>query len=287
MLREFAVAVEVRMARKPSGKEAAAVELADKLLRVLQAQRALGPDAYPLTVRRLAELTEPGAAPALLRKALNKRSFLQQAVPAHGKLLDAPIALAADLDGLAASSLLLEFLMRQARTAATNAFTVSDLGKKASGKVKKGFQDAVNRQIAQGILPPTVAWVSIRGSKKLFLLSELHASAKAKPPPPAVPSAAPPEPAPAPPGEFRTAFDQAFERLDRQQGGHNFVSLIALRRALPVARDQFDRELRQLRQSGRYTLSAAEGRGGITPEEREAGISEEGSLLLFVSRNQP
>ena len=56
---------------------------------------------------------------------------------------------------------------------------------------------------------------------------------------------------------------------------------------MPAGRDQFDRELQDLRRAGRYTLSAAEGRGGITPEEREAGIREEGSLLLFVSRNTP
>src|SRR5262245_56045781 len=94
MLRGVPAEEAARMARKPSGKEAATVELADKLLRVLQSQRALGPEAYPLSVRRLAELTDPGAAPALLKKALNKRSFLEQAVRAHAKLPDAPIALA-------------------------------------------------------------------------------------------------------------------------------------------------------------------------------------------------
>jgi hypothetical protein len=91
----------------------------------------------------------------------------------------------------------------------------------------------------------------------------------------------------APAVDFRAAFEEAFGRLDREGGGHNFVSLIALRQALPVARADFDRELRQLRQAGRYTLGAAEGRDGISPEERAAGITEEGSLLLFVSRNTP
>ncbi len=271
------------MARKPSGKEAAAAELAEKLLRVLRSQRDLGPDAYPLTVRRLAELTDSGAAPALLKKALAKRDFLKQAVPAHAKLPEAPIALADDLDRLAASPLLLHFLLRQARTAATNAHSASDLAKNASGKVKKPFQEAVNRGLAQGTLPPTVAWVSIKGSKKLFLLSEILAGGRveAKAAPPAEPVRAVPAP------DFRAAFDEAFARLDRQAGGHNFVSLVALRGAVPAGREQFDRELRQLRQAGRYTLSAAEGRDGISPEERAAGIHEEGSLLLFVSRSTP
>jgi hypothetical protein len=57
-----------------------------------------------------------------------------------------------------------------------------------------------------------------------------------------------------------------------------------LRRALPHDRATFDRELRELRRAGRYSLSAAEGRHGIQREEQEAGIREEGSLLLFVSR---
>jgi hypothetical protein len=45
--------------------------------------------------------------------------------------------------------------------------------------------------------------------------------------------------------------------------------------------------LRKLRIAGRYTLSAAEGRHGITPEEQQAGILEEGSLLLHVHRKKP
>ena len=39
--------------------------------------------------------------------------------------------------------------------------------------------------------------------------------------------------------------------------------------------------------AGRYSLSAAEGRHGLTPEEREAGILEDGTLLLYVSRKTP
>jgi hypothetical protein len=38
-----------------------------------------------------------------------------------------------------------------------------------------------------------------------------------------------------------------------------------------------------VRRQGRYSLSAAEGRHGISPEERDAGIIEDGSLLLFAS----
>jgi hypothetical protein len=59
---------------------------------------------------------------------------------------------------------------------------------------------------------------------------------------------------------------------------------VDLRRALPVDRRTFDTGLEDLRRTGRYILSAAEGRHGISAEEQEAGIHEYGSLLLYVSR---
>ena len=42
--------------------------------------------------------------------------------------------------------------------------------------------------------------------------------------------------------------------------------------------------MHQLRREGRFTLSAAEGRHGLAPEEQDTAIREEGTLLLFVSR---
>jgi hypothetical protein len=78
-----------------------------------------------------------------------------------------------------------------------------------------------------------------------------------------------------------------FERLNREKGSHNFVSLVDLRRALPMDCAAFDAALQELRRAGRYTLSGAEGRHGLTPDERAAGISEQGTLLLYVSRRTP
>jgi hypothetical protein len=104
------------------------------------------------------------------------------------------------------------------------------------------------------------------------------------PPPPAAPASPPPR---EPPVDFARAFDEAFDRINRHKGGHNLVGLQELRRLLPSARAEFDDGLRRLRLAGRYTLSAAEGRHGISPEEREASILEDGSLLLYVSRRSP
>jgi hypothetical protein len=284
------------MARKPA-KTDPATQLAEQMLRVLEAQRRLGPASYPLTVQRLGQLTDPQASTALVKKVAAKRNLQKLVVLVRSKALDAPIALAADLELLAGSPLTLEFLLRSTRTASTQAFSVADLKRKAAKRVQKAFQDAVHRHIEQDTLSPAVGWISIRGSKKLFLLADLHrgrspdketgrqGDKETKREEAASVSLSPCLHVSL--SDFAVAFDEAFQRLDRQAGRHNFVSLVELRRALTVPRETFDAELRQLRQAGRYSLSAAEGRHGISSEERDAGINEEGSLLLFVSRNLP
>jgi hypothetical protein len=288
------------MARK-ARKLDPATQLAEQMLRVLEAQRSLGPASYPLTALRLGQLTDAQAPSALLKKVAAKKSFQKLVVLARGKALDAPLVLAADLDLLAASPLTLEFLLRSARTASTHAFSPSQLKQKAAGKLQKAFQAAVTRQIEQGTLAPTVGWITMGGRKMLFLLTDLHTNRTREgetrrqgdketgrtedvQAPKGVPSPVSLSPCLL---VSLSAFDEVFQRLDRQAGGHNFVSLVELRRALPVPREEFDAELRRLRQSGRYSLSAAEGRHGISPEELQAGIPEEGSLLLFVSRSLP
>jgi len=85
--------------------------------------------------------------------------------------------------------------------------------------------------------------------------------------------------------DFAAAFDAAFHELDRQRGSHNFLSLVDLRQALArFSREQFDHGLRDLRAAGLYGLSAAEGIHGIRPEDRDAGIEEAGTLLVYVSK---
>jgi hypothetical protein len=59
---------------------------------------------------------------------------------------------------------------------------------------------------------------------------------------------------------------------------------VDLRAAVPADRAAFDAALQRLRRAGRLTLSAAEGRHGLTPEERAAGLVEDGVLLLYVAR---
>jgi hypothetical protein len=267
----------------PPPKKKPEVALAEKLVATLEAQRTHGAGSYPLTLARLIELTDATAAPKLIKQALGKDLFQNQAVLALKGHAESPVALAADAGQLAASPLLLELLLKSARTEENHAQPAADLKKKLSPALQPPFEDAVRR----GELPSSVGRILHKGKALLFLTADLHA-----PPPPPAPAAEPPttngQPAVMPPPlDFAHAFDEAFDRLDRGNGAHNFVSLVKLRAEMPVNQATFDTELRRLRSAGRYTLSAAEGRHGLRPEEQEAGITEDGTLLLYVSRKTP
>ncbi|WP_437621951.1 hypothetical protein [Sorangium sp. So ce1151] len=105
-------------------------------------------------------------------------------------------------------------------------------------------------------------------------------------PPPDAPRDATPAPDAAPAVSFAERFDAAFTALDRGAGGHNYVTLRALRAALPdVPRAVFDAELAALRRQRRYSLDPSDGRHHqMADAEREAGIMEAGNLLVYVAR---
>jgi hypothetical protein len=222
-----------------------------------------------------------GAAPAaLVKKALAAEPFRSQALVAIARQPDAPVALVADRDAVAASPLLVRAALGAARSADNQAVGLADLKKKLVPALQQPFADALGRHIADGRLPPGVGCLRIRKKPHLFLLADLGVPAPAQPPALAQPALASPQ-------DFTRLFEEAFDRLDRERGSHNLVSLVGLRRAVPADRAAFDAELQRLRRAGRYSLSAAEGRHGISPEERDAAIPEDGSLLLFVSRRGP
>jgi hypothetical protein len=264
----------------PSKKKDAIAELAEKMVQTLRQHKQRGA-ALPLTLEQLAHQADATATPRSILAAVHpqRKAFSQHAVVAR-KDLHAPVALLEDLPRLAASPLLLEFLLRCTRTASNQAASAAELKAKITSKLQKPFQESLVRQIEEESLPSTVGWLLIKNSKKLFLLQDLHTGRR-------LPEATSKEPAASVPADFGSLFDQMFQQLDRQGGGHNFVSLVELRQALPVDRATFDAQLRQLRLAGRYTLSAAEGRHGLRPLEQEAAITEDGTLLLYVSRKLP
>jgi hypothetical protein len=272
-----------------ASKGDAAAELAEVMIRHLETQRGLGAPSYPLSVGRLLELANRDAPAAQIDRAMRKRSFQKRVVIACAKNRQAPIALASDVDSLAGSRLLLEFMLQLLRTASNQAFSPAQLKAKTSGKLQPSFQTAILHQIEGGSLPPTVGWIAINRTKKLFLLADLHLGR---------PSVLPSKgsqglsigdglPLAEQASHFAQAFDRAFDELDRRAGAHNFVSLVDLRAALPMPHEAFDRELQQLRLTSRYGLSSAEGRHGLRPGERDAAIIEDGILLLYISRKTP
>ena len=246
--------------------------LAEKLFRVVEAQRSLGGSSYPPTQARVVELTEPTVKPTLLKKALSLLDQQGRLTTVSIKDAKNPILLLGDRAEMLASGSLVELLLKAHRAPRQHAYPVEALLPKKSD-IYQAFVDAANRLIESDSLPPTIGWLWASEEPLLFLLEDIRPARRTEQHRPA-----------APPADFARAFDEAFQRLNRHYGNHNFVSLVELRRALPLDREPFDAELRKLRVAGLYTLSGAEGRHGLTPEDREAGIREDGSLLLYVSR---
>src|SRR5262245_21550010 len=104
--------------REMPAKKDAATELAEKMLRALEAQRDLGINAYPPTLHRLAELVDPTADTQTVQKAVKKKAFLERATVVQPKNLDCPVSLVEDADKLAASLALLEYLLESLCTTA-------------------------------------------------------------------------------------------------------------------------------------------------------------------------
>jgi hypothetical protein len=271
----------------PPPRKKPAEELSEKLVQALHHQRERGGDVYPLPLDRLFELTGTTAAPAVRKQALGKEPFHTQALLALPKLPNSLVALAEDRQRLMESPLLLRGMLEATRTADNQAVAVADLVKKLPKTFHIDFRDAVNRQVRERILPEGIGALFHKKEVLLFLLADLGRDAER-------PSAVVPtrcvgtreDASRSPTVDFAARFEEAFARLDREHGSHNHVSLVELRRAVPMDRTGFDAGLQQLRRAGRYSLSAAEGRHGLHAEEQEAGIAEDGSLLLFVSRRE-
>jgi hypothetical protein len=282
----------------PSPQEA----LASRIVEALQARRQRGDGEYPASLDEVIDeahaLLPPtagnrqskgrtGKGAPLLKKTLSLPSFQAKVLVGLKNVANSPAALADDKAVLADSPTLLELLLVRTRTASNEVATVAELKKKVAAGLQREFEEALRRRIAGRTLPAGIGCLLQKNKPLLFLIGNVTSLHGAR----GMPAARAGEP-PAPRGvstashvvEFAGAFDAAFARLDREKAAHNLVSLVDLRVAVAVDRAAFDAGLRALRLAGRYTLSAAEGRHGIRPEEREAGIIEDGTLLLFVSR---
>jgi hypothetical protein len=259
--------------RYPLPKDPAQV-LSEKLVRGLEAHRD------PVSLTQLLRETDPTAKPALQKKAFAQEPFASRALVVLPGKPDALVAFAEEGERVVANPRLLEMVLTRVRTPDNQAVSLTDLAKKLAASLRPSFENVVRRQMTAGSLPPAVGCLRIKKKPHLFLRADIAVQPMQEPIAPVFV----PQPPPLPILDFGTHFAQVFDQLDRQGGGYNFVSLVDLRKALPLERSQFDSELQKLRQGGVFTLSGAEGRQGLSAEEQEAGIPETGTLLLFVSR---
>ncbi|WP_437542288.1 hypothetical protein WME97_29330 [Sorangium sp. So ce367] len=283
-----------------------------KLLGVLESQKQLGGASYPPTLERLTELT--GDTLAVTSKALTTREAKGRVLlsrAAGGKKKPAPgatlVLLAEDLEAVAQSDRLMEVQLQSARTADAPAVELAQLPKGLLPALGRAFKAALDQRIADRRLPRAIG--ALLGKKPLlFFLADAVLPAAGAPARPAATATdgaarrAAPDGAGnaisngpvtsaqsgpgAPPISFVDRFDAAFSSLDRASGRLNYVTLHALRAALPdIPRDTFDTELAALRRQRRYSLDPSDGRHHQMAEaERDAGIMEAGNLLVYVAR---
>ena len=261
----------------PSAAERDAVRLVEQLRHRSLAQGPL------LTLPALAEAV--GITNASLKKAIKEKAFTDAVEVSNFAPLGTLVVLRSEIESLAASAPLLERLLAAGYEARVHAIPLRDLTAPLKGSLKDAVEAFLSRDDLARHLPGEFAFVLAKGAGKqgptrlFFRMENLQRGRGESMPPPE------PRPAPAPAVDFATLFDAAFERLDRERGSYNFVSLVDLRAALPeLGRAAFDAGLQQLRREQRYWLKSAEGFHGLRPEERDAAIPEEGELLLLVSK---
>ena len=237
-------------------------------------------------------------------------------------LMEARVALREDIDLLAGSPELLTRALRDSRRDKDLAFTIEELVKASLGNwdkdLKQRFAHLAAEKLASGSAPETMGWITKNGKSLLFFREDMfprsHRIGKqagqaevGSPRVPAAPDSAQTsgvglatsrlnpssasdlskagDSSKAVDEHFAAKFEDAFRRLDGEKGSYNFVSLLDLRRALSdYSREQFDRGLKLLRQARRYRINVGEGRSGVSPEQQEAAIIEDGTIHSSVSR---
>jgi hypothetical protein len=258
--------------RATAGQKSAPLAV-EKILGILDSLRRLGEQSYPPTVSRLQELSdEPGL---LADKALAKRIAFSHT----GKRRDEGfVTLAEDLSEAAGAD---RVLIAQLHAAAEEAVDAKRLAAGLAKPFAAAFVGSLARRIEERRVPAGVGVLLLSKGALFFPVDRAILPAA----PTAAAKAAPNGAAVNLPS-FADRFDNAFAALDNASGGHNYVTLGALRASLhDVPRATFDAELSALRRARRYTLDPSDGRHRqMTESERDAGIMEAGNLLVYVAR---
>ena len=280
--------------------------LAARLAGIVKSQRHASADACPVPLGRLLKLADCDLAAKQITNVLKLPAFAGKVAvcqaASDGSTAEPAFVLRDDIPEL------LPKLAVLALRLAANAVPKPKKGKASAGPPPKstlfaakdlsaalmaskddadGFTAAVDGAASLG---SDVAWLRLKGQRVYFRRQDVEpagvAGGAAVPAAPQQPSHATSSLPPAPPADFAAAFEAAYSRVDARGGNWNMVPVLDLRRELPqFARQQFDAGLRALRLANRYTMDSAQGGDvRLSEEQRQAGIQEGSSLLVYVSR---
>ena len=273
-----------KRASKPKAPPALAGDDLSRLRTVLDSQRALGGDSYPVTVKRLFELARAPINDAALKifvSTKNAKLFTvteKSSAKNPDATLDALVLFPEDAASIAASAAIFDKAFEAAKRSGSDIFTSADLKKLVPKPLQKDFQASVDSWARTGKAPFSGVIVLRQRTGKTTKLY-LHRLESQRP-----------ATVVQQPGhnsrDFARDFARAFERLDRASGNKNYVLLHDLRRALPdIDRTEFDSRLKELRLAKVFTLDSPDGRHvRLTPEQLDAGIREGSSNLVYVAR---
>ncbi len=161
--------------------------VAKRLLDVLRSQKRLGRPAYPLTLQRLAELTdrtpERDAAAAVRKATFSHAAVVAAPIPGKGTKASVPpymnanVALREDVDLLVGSVEFLETALGDCRSDKDQAFTLDEIVKQALAKWDKSltgrFAQLTSEKLASGSTPSTIGWIKKNRKPLLFLMEDI------------------------------------------------------------------------------------------------------------------
>lgn len=238
------------------------------------------PDAAQESLAALARQSEP---------------YRSQVIPVFAKEPLGSLVLLENIERAVKDPRVFERVYQAAKKPSDTAVEVATLksSKLLSPELYTAHAWVIDQMISEGKLPTGYGMIRVGKKTYLFRLSEVGGASG----PTATTSSKPPADqhrtttasshnTSADTSGFSAAFSEAFDRLDAQDGGYNFVKLLHLRNALPqYSRSAFDAGLEQLRKERRFSLEASEGLlVTLTDQERAAGIVESGRQLIYCKR---
>lgn len=280
------------LARQIDVKQSVA-EVAENLIQTLEQMREQGSSEYPVHLDRLFERVGLSPNDKLAQDVRSNATFKKRFLIFGG---EQRTALAEDLDAPPYATRLLAAALAAARTQGRNTRTAAFSAKEIAAALdeqskhhRKRIETRITEAAQAAQLPPGLHWISVKGAPLFFHGADMQPPEAQSVPIPAVTKPAQPPPTTSTSTrleEFPARFAQAFEQIDQRMGRRNFVKVYELRRELPqYNREQFDQGLWKLREQGRYAMNSSDGNVvALSPEERDAGIMEAGSLLVYVSR---